>query len=138
MTSRHSPDRAILVIGSRGTKAPHVPHAKNGQTDHEFGAAVSHVLETLTAGTVLTYAEVAREAGFPGAARAVGNVLSRSTRRLPWWRVVTGTGRLVPGHEREQARLLRQEGIPVLGGRAVIATRSHHHIGCDGTASSTN
>jgi alkylated DNA nucleotide flippase Atl1 len=38
---------------------------------------------------------------------------------LPWWRVVTGTGRLVPGHEAEQARRLRAEGVVVRNGRVV-------------------
>jgi alkylated DNA nucleotide flippase Atl1 len=38
---------------------------------------------------------------------------------LPWWRVVTSTGRLVRGHEGEQARRLRAEGIVVRNGRVV-------------------
>ena len=58
-----------------------------------------------------TYGEVAAEAGFPGAARAVGNLLRRSA-GLPWWRVVAAGGRLVPGDEEEQARRLRAEGVP--------------------------
>jgi methylated-DNA-protein-cysteine methyltransferase-like protein len=65
---------------------------------------------------VATYGEVAAEAGYPGAARAVGNVMARSD-GLPWWRVVAANGRLVPGHEAEQARRLRAEGVLVAGGR---------------------
>jgi alkylated DNA nucleotide flippase Atl1 len=38
--------------------------------------------------------------------------------------VVTSTGRLVPGHEREQARLLRSEGVRVDHGRVVMSARS--------------
>jgi methylated-DNA-protein-cysteine methyltransferase-like protein len=63
----------------------------------------------------VTYGDVAAEAGHPGAARAVGHLLARSGGGLPWWRVVTSTGRLCPGHEREQARLLRAEGVAVDG-----------------------
>jgi methylated-DNA-protein-cysteine methyltransferase related protein len=66
----------------------------------------------------VTYGEVAEEAGSPGAARAVGNVLARRE-GLPWWRVVTASGRLVPGHEHTQAQLLRSEGVPVRHGRVV-------------------
>jgi methylated-DNA-protein-cysteine methyltransferase related protein len=82
----------------------------------DFERRVAAVIAGLASGEVVTYGEVAEEAGFPGAARAVGNVLARSE-GLPWWRVVASTGRLVPGHERRQARRLRAEGIAVVGGR---------------------
>ncbi len=70
-----------------------------------------------TAGQVLTYGEVALEAGHPGAARAVGRALREAAVPLPWWRVVTASGRLVPGLEDEQARRLRAEGVPIERGR---------------------
>lgn len=85
----------------------------------EFDAAVRRVVTGLAPGEVTTYGEVAAEAGFPGAARAVGNLLGRSGGRLPWWRVVTAAGRLVPGLEAEQARRLRAEGVEVRAGRVV-------------------
>jgi methylated-DNA-protein-cysteine methyltransferase-like protein len=87
-------------------------------TRGDFTEEVVRVLELLAPGDVIAYGEVASEAGFPGAARAVGNVL-RTTPGLPWWRVVTASGRLVPGHEREQAALLRAEGVRVSRGRVV-------------------
>ena len=77
----------------------------------DFEEAVSEVVASLPAGAVATYGEVAAEAGFPGAARAVGNLLRRSA-GLPWWRVVAAGGRLTPGDEEEQARRLRAEGVP--------------------------
>ncbi len=81
-----------------------------------FTLEVRRVLGRLPAGEVVTYGEVAREAGFPGAARAVGTLLAREGDDLPWWRVVTSTGRLVPGHEREHARRLRAEGVALRRG----------------------
>ena len=81
-----------------------------------FEAAVRAVLLALQPGDVVTYGEVANEAGYPGAARAVGNIL-RGSDGLPWWRVVNASGRLVPGHEREHAQLLRAEGITVRNGK---------------------
>ena len=83
-----------------------------------FVERVRRVVAAVPPGQVVTYGEVAEEAGSPGAARAVGNVMARSD-GLPWWRVVTGTGRLVPGHEAEHARRLRAEGVPVRNGRVV-------------------
>jgi methylated-DNA-protein-cysteine methyltransferase-like protein len=83
----------------------------------DFTAAASAVIAATEPGEVLTYGEVAAEAGFPGAARAVGALLARSPEGLPWWRVVTASGRLVPGAEREHAARLRSEGVPVRDGR---------------------
>jgi methylated-DNA-protein-cysteine methyltransferase-like protein len=77
---------------------------------------VAKVIRALRRGEVATYGEVAAEAGYPGAARAVGNVMARSD-GLPWWRIVAANGRLVPGHEAEQARRLRAEGVVAVGGR---------------------
>ena len=82
----------------------------------DFSDAVIAVIERLEPGEVVTYGEVALEAGYPGAARAVGNLL-RETPGLTWWRVVTSDGRLVPGNEIRQAELLRAENVRVSGGR---------------------
>lgn len=76
----------------------------------DFEERVRAVIEALEAGEVASYGEVAAEAGFPGAARAVGNLL-RGSAGLQWWRVVAADGRLVPGGEREQAERLRAEGV---------------------------
>ena len=79
----------------------------------EFRARVEAVVARLGRGEVVSYGDVAAEAGFPGAARAVGAILAHPMpgRGLPWWRVVTASGRLVPGHEAEHARRLRAEGV---------------------------
>jgi methylated-DNA-protein-cysteine methyltransferase-like protein len=82
-----------------------------------FEDAVAAVICGLAPGEVVTYGEVAAEAGRPGAARAVGAFLAHCDGEVPWWRVVTTTGRLVPGHEREHARRLKAEGVIVRQGR---------------------
>lgn len=71
---------------------------------------------SLAPGEVVTYGEVAAQAGRPGAARAVGNYLHKST-GLPWWRVVASSGRLVPGLEERHAELLRSEGVELRNGK---------------------
>jgi methylated-DNA-protein-cysteine methyltransferase-like protein len=85
-----------------------------------FEEAVAAVLGRLAPGEVVTYGEVAAEAGHPGAARAVGRFLADHGGDQPWWRVVTTTGRLVPGHEPEHARRLRAEGVLVRYGRVIL------------------
>jgi methylated-DNA-protein-cysteine methyltransferase-like protein len=92
-----------------------------------FEDDVARVLRRLRPGEVVTYGEVAAEAGHPGAARAVGSFLARTGHTVPWWRVVTSTGRLVPGHELEHARRLRAEGIEVdeVAGRVRFSRKRH-------------
>lgn len=85
-----------------------------------FEESVLTVLAALEPGDVLTYGEVAEEAGFPGAARAVGNLLGRSD-GLPWWRVVGAGGKLVSPSRQRQADLLRAEGVLVMDGRVSLS-----------------
>jgi methylated-DNA-protein-cysteine methyltransferase-like protein len=96
------------------------PIGVRGMTRTSFEEAVAAVLAGLGPGDVVTYGEVAAEAGRPGAARAVGRFLADRGDDQPWWRVVTSTGRLVPGHEREHARRLRAEGVAVRDGRVIL------------------
>lgn len=84
----------------------------------EFETAIAKVLDALQPGDVMSYGDVAAEAGWPGAARAVGSFLRNNGASFPWWRVVNATGRLVPGNETKQAKLLRSEGVTVTNGRA--------------------
>lgn len=91
------------------------------EQDHytQFERAVASVLHGLLAGDIMTYGEVAAEAGYPGAARAVGSFL-RNKSGYPWWRVIAANGRLVPGLEVEHARRLKSEGVPVEDGRVPV------------------
>lgn len=75
------------------------------------------VIRSLREGEVVTYGDIAADAGHPKQSRLVGRLLAISDEELPWWRVVNSTGRLVPGNEAEQAQLLRAEGVTVADGR---------------------
>ena len=60
-------------------------------------AALQKFVRKIPRGKVATYGEVARAAGYPGAARQVVWAL-RATKGLPWHRVVGARGRiLLPG-----------------------------------------
>lgn len=84
----------------------------------EFQDDVLSALRRLEPGEVVTYGEIAAQSGHPGAARAIGNIL-RNSSGVPWWRVVSSQGRLVPGCEEEQARRLTAEGVTVRNGRVI-------------------
>jgi methylated-DNA-protein-cysteine methyltransferase related protein len=86
----------------------------------EFEDAVIAVISSLQPGEVVTYGEVAAEAGYPGAARAVGTIL-RTSEGLPWWRVVGSGGRIRTPDPQRQIRLLTDEGVLIVGNRVASA-----------------
>jgi methylated-DNA-protein-cysteine methyltransferase-like protein len=111
-------DRAVSPSGRTRGRTPTVERPEQVADSlalRRFGVNVRRVIAGLGTGEVVTYGEVAREAGYEGAARAVGTLLAREGHDLPWWRVVTSTGRLVPGNETEHAARLRAEGVQVVG-----------------------
>jgi methylated-DNA-protein-cysteine methyltransferase related protein len=85
--------------------------------DTPFQRRVIRMVRRIPAGRVASYGQVAAWVGQPAAARAVGGTLARSPAQTPAHRVVTASGRLVPGWEHEQAQLLRAEGVRVRDGR---------------------
>ncbi len=95
------------------------PDDRSGFT--ELDHRIADVLLGLQPGDVVTYGEVAAEAGRPGASRAVGRFLGRHE-GFPWWRVVNAKGRLVPGHEARQTKLLAGEGVSVANGHVVFTS----------------
>jgi methylated-DNA-protein-cysteine methyltransferase related protein len=84
-------------------------------------AEIIAVIAALGRGEVVSYGDVAHDAGRPRAARMVGAVLANTDVELPWWRVVRGDGRIVTANPRRQAALLRAEGVVVRSGRVVAA-----------------
>jgi methylated-DNA-[protein]-cysteine S-methyltransferase len=87
-----------------------------------FTRKVLHVLRRIPAGRVVTYGDVARMAGRPGAARAVGQIMRRADEPgLPYHRVIAAGGRLGGFGRLPQmkADLLTAEGHTVRRGRVV-------------------
>lgn len=78
---------------------------------------IEAVIRSLGPGEVTTYGDVAADAGLGRQARLVGRILAVGGDELPWWRVVTAAGRLVPGNELEHAARLRTEGVEIAGDR---------------------
>jgi len=88
-----------------------------------FVESVANAIRDIGRGEVASYGEVAARAGYPGAARAVGNVLANSV-GLPWWRVVRANGDLAVRKDGEQRRRLRREGVRFEGDRVARARRT--------------
>ncbi len=84
---------------------------------NERDQRILDVIRSLREGEVVTYGDIAEDAGYPKLSRLVGRILATTDEEVPWWRVVNSVGRLVPGHEREQAARLRTEDVNVEGGR---------------------
>jgi len=86
-----------------------------------FERKVLTILSRIPVGRVTTYGDVARLAGKPGAARAVGNIMRRGDRPgLPYHRVIAAGGAL-GGYSNLQLKrsLLAAEGLSVTPRRVV-------------------
>ena len=87
-----------------------------------FTTRVLAVLRRIPAGRVATYGDVARLAGRPGAARAVGTIMRLAKEpSLPYHRVIAAGGRVGGYGSNPQLKpaLLRAEGHVIRGKRLV-------------------
>lgn len=82
-----------------------------------FVTRVADAVRAVPAGRVASYGDVARLAGRPGAARAVGRTLRGLPDGVdvPWWRVINGRGEItIPRSAHAaglQRALLEDEGV---------------------------
>jgi methylated-DNA-protein-cysteine methyltransferase related protein len=83
----------------------------------ELAERIRAAVAALQPGEVVSYSEVARRAGAPGRARAVGAVLAERGDDLPWWRVVHRDGTLSAPNRSEQRRRLEAEAVDVIDDR---------------------
>ncbi|WP_295731885.1 MGMT family protein [uncultured Limosilactobacillus sp.] len=81
--------------------------------DEQFMQDVLNIVDIIPMGRVATYGQIARLIGRPRNARLVGKALGKSGHygKHPCHRVVTATGRLVPGWI-DQRPMLVAENIP--------------------------
>jgi alkylated DNA nucleotide flippase Atl1 len=78
----------------------------------EFASRVLDVVESIPAGAVMSYGDIAEYLG-TGGPRQVGRVMSIWGDAVPWWRVVAASGVLLAGHEREAMARYQAEGTPL-------------------------
>jgi methylated-DNA-protein-cysteine methyltransferase related protein len=87
---------------------------------------IRDTIRKIPKGKVATYGDVAKAAGFPGAARQVVWALHTS-HGLPWHRVVGAGGKIsLPGENGLEQRLrLETEGVRFLGSRVWMEKHQH-------------
>jgi methylated-DNA-protein-cysteine methyltransferase related protein len=81
---------------------------------------IQKIVRMISRGKVATYGNVARAAGYPGAARQVAWALrASSAKRLPWQRVLGSGGKILLRGEAglHQRTLLEVEGVRFRGNR---------------------
>jgi methylated-DNA-protein-cysteine methyltransferase related protein len=88
---------------------------------NDYAELVLSLVEQIPPGRVMTYGAIAEYLG-SGGPRQVGSVMSHYGGPVPWHRVVNASGRVVPGHEQEALRRLRDEGTPMRGDRVDLKT----------------
>jgi alkylated DNA nucleotide flippase Atl1 len=100
----------------RSRSARRDPTRHDSRVDDEYVEAVLTLVERIPAGRVMAYgsvAEVVGESLARGGPRLVGAVMASYGGAVPWWRVVTASGRLPPGHEVAALQELVAEGCPL-------------------------
>ncbi len=89
--------------------------------DQDFVSRVIAVVESIPAGQVMAYGDVASAIG-SRAARAVGQTMAYYGSDLPWWRVIRSSGLPPVGHELQALPHYEAEGTPL------VATASGYRV----------
>jgi methylated-DNA-protein-cysteine methyltransferase-like protein len=85
--------------------------------DGDRAARILAAVESIPAGRVMTYGDVAEYIGAGRVARLVGRVLAADAGTVPWHRVVHANGTMADHLRDEQIQRLRSEGVRVVNGR---------------------
>lgn len=97
-----------------------------------FTERVIEIIKAIPEGKVMTYGQIAREAGSPRAARQVVRALHSMSRkhRLPWHRVVNAKGQIALQDDesyQEQLFSLESEGVEIgLNGTIDLEKYQYH------------
>lgn len=83
----------------------------------EFTQNIYTILSYMEKGKLITYGQLASQAGYPAHSRHVGKILARLPKetRLPWFRVVNSQGKISLQGDAfiRQKKLLEEDGIKI-------------------------
>ncbi len=85
---------------------------RRGADMDDYAARVLDAVDSIPAGQVMSYGDVAEFVG-EGGPRQVGRVLALWGGGVAWWRVVHADGSLLAGHERTALARYEAEGTPL-------------------------
>ena len=82
------------------------------------------VVERIPSGRAISYGAIAdylSDRSGRSSARLVGSIMAKHGGSVPWHRVVSANGRVVPGHEGEALARLIGEATPMKNGRVDLS-----------------
>jgi alkylated DNA nucleotide flippase Atl1 len=98
--------------------------ATNPSDPAEYVEAVLDLVDRIPRGRVMSYGAIAEYLAprfNRASARRVGTIMALHGGSVPWYRVVTASGRTPPGHEVAARRRLTTEGVSFRGERVDMA-----------------
>jgi alkylated DNA nucleotide flippase Atl1 len=86
----------------------------------DFASKVLDVVDSIPAGRVMSYGDIAEYLGAGKGPRQVGRVMSVYGGAVAWWRVIHSDGTPAPGHDSRALQHYLAEGTPLRSARPPI------------------
>ena len=86
----------------------------------DFASRVLDVVDSIPAGRVMSYGDIAEYLGAGLGPRQVGRVMSVYGGAVAWWRVIHSDGTPAPGHDSKALRHYQAEGTPLRSARPPV------------------
>ncbi|HEX6449069.1 MAG TPA: MGMT family protein [Trebonia sp.] len=86
----------------------------------DFASHVLDLVDSIPAGRVMSYGDIAEYLGEGPGPRQVGRVLSVYGSAVPWWRVIHADGTPAPGHDESALAHYLAEGTPLRSARPPV------------------
>jgi alkylated DNA nucleotide flippase Atl1 len=86
----------------------------------EFASRVLDVVDSIPAGRVMSYGDIAEYLGAGMGPRQVGRVMSGYGGGVAWWRVIHADGTPAPGHDSRALEHYLAEGTPLRSARPPV------------------
>jgi len=95
-------------------------HDRGAPPADDFASLVLDVVDSIPAGRVMSYGDIAEYLGAGPGPRQVGRVLAVYGGAVAWWRVIHSDGTPAPGHESRALEHYLAEGTPLRSARPPV------------------
>jgi alkylated DNA nucleotide flippase Atl1 len=106
--------------GSQGQQSSTVDDPSGSPSLDDFASRVLDVVDSIPAGRVMSYGDIAEYLGAGLGPRQVGRVMSVYGGAVAWWRVIHSDGTPAPGHDSRALRHYLAEGTPLRSARPPV------------------